>query len=74
MNEELLTSIAVETFLDRWMNEPGFPGQLRNDPRTVLASLGFNPTEELVASLMNLEPNTSFEDLKERISKGVNLN
>ena len=73
MNEDLLTSKAVDTFLDRWMNDPGFPEQLRKDPRKVFLNMNLVPSEELIESLMKAGASLPFEELKERISKGVNM-
>ena len=73
MNDELLTRQAVETFLDRWMNDPGFPEQLRKDPRKVFLSMNLVPSEELLESLMKSGASLPFEELKERISKGISM-
>ena len=74
MNGDLMTNQAVEAFLDRWMNEPGFPEQLRKDPRKVFQSLNLVPSEELINSILQAGASLPIEELKERISKGVQLN
>ncbi len=60
---------ATDVFMDRWTNDPSFPHQLKADPETALRSCGIEPEEEAVQTLRDIDPGTSIEELKKRISK-----
>jgi hypothetical protein len=71
---ELLTKKAVDTFMDRWINDPSFARQLKADPKAALTSCRIEPWDHLVNSLEDVDKNTPAEELRKRISKGTTLN
>ena len=62
---------AASVFMDRWMNDPAFPRQLRADPAATLRSCGIEPEEQLVRSLKDVDSRTPAEELQKRVSKAL---
>ena len=61
---------AVEQLLDRWMNEPQFREQLRQDPEGTVRGAGVELDADEWAALRSTDFNLSDEELQTRISKG----
>ena len=59
----------AEQLLDRWMNDPGFKGQMRADPVGAARGIGAMLDGDDVAALQSIDWTLSDEELTERISK-----
>ncbi len=62
---------AVESLLDRWMNEPGFRAEMRQDPEGTVQRSGAEPDPDEWAALRDIDWNASDEELQSRVSKMV---
>ena len=71
---ELLAKKAVDTFMDRWMNDPSFIHLLKADPEATLRSCDIEPWDHLVESLKDVDDSVPAEELQARVSKGMTLN
>lgn len=55
--------------MDRWMNEPAFRDQLRNDPEGTVQRSGVKLDADELAALRSVDWSLSDEELKARASK-----
>jgi hypothetical protein len=69
IDPELLTKKTVDTFMDKWLNDPSFARQLKADPKAALKTCGMEPSDQLVNSFKDVDKNTPAEELRKRISK-----
>ncbi len=60
---------AVETLLDRWMNEPGFRTEMRRDPEGTVQRSGAELDGDEWAALRTVDWNLPDEELQTRASK-----
>ena len=60
---------AVETLMDRWMNEPAFRTAMRQDPEGTVKRTGVALDADEWAALRSVDWNLSDEELKARASK-----
>ncbi len=58
-----------EVLLDRWMNDPGFRSQMRQDPVAAIQQAGLTVEAEDEKDLRATDWTLSDEELAERISK-----
>jgi hypothetical protein len=65
---------GVEQLVEKWLNEPGFREKMRKDPGGTVASCGISLNAEEWATMKNVVMSTSDEELKARVSKGLNRN
>ncbi len=72
--QRLLTKTEVDSLIDRWLNDPSFARQLKDNPSSALRSCGLEPGRDLVESLRNVDSSTPIEELQRRVSKGTTLN
>ena len=72
--QEMLSKEGVDRFMERWINDPRFPGQLKADPHAAFSSVGLEAGPELVAAMRAMDGAMPFEELRERVSKGTTLN
>jgi hypothetical protein len=61
---------AVETLLDRWMNEPGFREALRQDPEGAVRATGLVLSADEWDALRAVDFSLSDEELQARVSRG----
>jgi len=73
-DRELLTKKSVDTFMDRWMNDPSFISQLKTDPKAALRSCDIEPWDHLVETLKNVDDSVPVEELQKRVSKAMMTN
>jgi hypothetical protein len=59
---------AVETLIDRWINEPAFREQLRTDPEGTVRASGAQLDEDEWAALRGVDWSLSDEELQSRAS------
>lgn len=64
-----MSRAAVETLLDRWMNEPAFRAELRRDPEGVVRRSGAALDEDEWAALRKIDWSLPDEELRARASK-----
>ena len=62
---------AMQQLTDRFMNDPEFREQMRQDPEGTAEAQGFQLDEEDRQALQSIEWNQSDEQLKERVSKSM---
>ena len=62
----------MQQLADRFMNDPDFREQMRQDPEGAAKRTGLELDEEDRQALQSIEWNQPDEELKERISKGSN--
>ena len=60
---------AVETLMDRWMNEPQFREALRQDPEAAVKAVGVTLSDDEWAALRSIDWNQSDDELQARVSK-----
>ena len=60
---------AVESLMDRWVNEPSFRVALRADPEGTVRRSGVELDEEELAALRNTDWSLPDEELQARASK-----
>ncbi len=60
---------AVEILVDRWMNEPEFRAEMRQDPQGTVKRTGAALDDDEWAALSNIDWNASDEELQSRVSK-----
>jgi hypothetical protein len=60
---------AVEELMDRWMNEPEFRQQMKNDPEGTVRATGVELDETEWSALRSMDWNASDEELQARASK-----
>ena len=60
---------AIDTLLDRWMNEPGFRTSLTTDPEATVAAAGLSLTDDEWATLKAAVAGLDGGDLGTRLSK-----
>jgi hypothetical protein len=57
---------AVETLIDRWMNEPGFRTEMRRDAEGTVKRAGVALDQDEWAALRDIDWNLSDEELRTR--------
>lgn len=62
---------AVETLMDRWMNEPAFRAELRANPEATVKAAGVQLDEDELAALKAMDFNLPDEELQARVSKAA---
>ncbi|HLJ54510.1 MAG TPA: Os1348 family NHLP clan protein [Chthonomonadaceae bacterium] len=60
---------AIETLMDRWMNEPAFRAEMRANPEAAVKASGIELTEDEQAALKGIDFSLSDEELQARVSK-----
>ncbi len=60
---------AMQQLTDRFMNDPEFREQMRQDPEGAAEAQGFQLDEEDRQALRNIDWSQSGEELKPRVSK-----
>jgi hypothetical protein len=60
---------AVETLMDRWINEPGFRAEMRANPEGAVKAAGIQLDEDELAALKAVDFNLADEELQARVSK-----
>ncbi len=60
---------AVETLMDRWINEPAFRTQMRQDPEGAVKRSGVELNDEEWAALRSIDWSLSDTELQTRVSK-----
>lgn len=60
---------AVESLIDRWINDPVFREELRKDPEGAIRSTGVELDEEEWAALRRIDWGLTDEDLRLQVSK-----
>lgn len=60
---------AIETLMDRWMNEPAFRAELRADPEAAVKKSGVQLDEDELTALKAMDFNLEDEELQARVSK-----
>ncbi len=60
---------AVEMLVDRWMNEPGFRTEMRQDPTGTVQRSDAALDDEERTALGNIDWSLSDEELQSRVSK-----
>ena len=60
---------AIETLMDRWMNDPAFRAEMRADPEAAVKASGLHLDEDELAALKAIDFNLADEDLQARVSK-----
>ncbi len=61
---------AMQQLTDRFMNDPEFREQMRQDPEGAAEAQGFQLDEEDRQALRDIDWSQSGEELKPRVSKG----
>ena len=54
---------AVETLVDRWLNDPAFRGQVRADPECAIQATGVALDADHSSALKNVDWTASDQDL-----------
>ncbi len=62
---------AVESLIDRWVNDPSFRVALRADPEGAVRRSGVEVDQEELAALLAVDWNVSDEELHGRLSHGM---
>jgi hypothetical protein len=62
---------AVESLIDRWINEPAFRQDLRTDPEGAVRRSGAELAEDEWAALHKVDWSLSDEELQARVSKAL---
>lgn len=62
---------AVESLIDRWVNEPHFRTELRDDPEGAVHRSGIELTGEEWAALRSVDWGLSDEQLEKRINYSI---
>lgn len=57
---------ALETLMDRWVNEPGFRDQLRADPEATVRQTGVSLSQDEWAALRSVDWSLPDEQLQVR--------
>jgi hypothetical protein len=65
---------GVDRLIEKWLNEPGFREKMKKDPEGTVKNCGIALNVEEWATVRNVVMSTSDEELKARISKGLNQN
>lgn len=60
---------AVETVMERWMDDPSFRSQMRQDPEGTIRRNHIELDSEEMAALSNTDWTASDEELQSRVSK-----
>ncbi|MGO9059537.1 MAG: Os1348 family NHLP clan protein [Candidatus Binataceae bacterium] len=63
-----MSRAAVETLIDRWMNEPDFRAALRQDAEAAVRTSGVELTSEEWDALRRIDWNLSDEELQSRVN------
>ncbi|HMS40831.1 MAG TPA: Os1348 family NHLP clan protein [Pyrinomonadaceae bacterium] len=61
---------AVETLMDKWMNDTNFRDELRTDAEGTIKATGFDLDADEWAAVRNMDFSQSDEELMSRASKG----
>jgi hypothetical protein len=62
---------AVETLIDRWINEPAFRQELRTDPEGAVRAAGAVLEAEEWAALRSVDWSLTDEELQTRVSRAL---
>lgn len=62
---------AVETLMDRWVNEPAFRAALRSDPEAAIRRIGIELDEEEMTAFGKIDWGLPEEELQARVSRGM---
>lgn len=60
---------AIGELVDRWINEPTFRAELRQDPEGAVRRSGVQLNEDEMAALRNIDWNLPDEELRSRLNK-----
>ena len=60
---------AIETLMDRWMNDVSFRAELRANPEAAVKASGVTLTVDELAALKNFDFSASDDELHARVSK-----
>ena len=63
-----MSRAAVETLIDRWMNEPDFRSALRQDAEAAVHTSGVDLSAEEWGALRQIDWNLPDEELQSRIN------
>lgn len=66
-----MSRVAVEDLIDRWINEPSFRAEIRQDPEGAVRRTGLELTEDEWAALRNVDWQLSDEELTARANMGA---
>lgn len=61
---------AVGKLIDRWLNEPKFRDEIRNDPEGTVKKAGVELSPDEWKALRNVNWDMSDEELKSRVNLG----
>lgn len=64
---------SMQTLLERWMNDPEFRAQIRQDPEGTVRATGLELTEDEWMALRAVPWELSDEELRERVTKAGTL-
>ncbi len=62
---------AFEQIMDRYEQDPGFREGLKTDPVTTVEAAGIEVDDEVRGFLQTIGPETSDEELRQRVTKGL---
>ena len=62
---------AVETLMDRWMNEPQFREALRQDLEAAVKAAGVTLSDDEWAALRSIDWTLSDDELQARVSRAA---
>ena len=60
---------AIGELVDRWINEPAFRAELRQDPEGAVRRSGVQLNEDEMSALRNIDWNLPDEELRSRLNK-----
>jgi hypothetical protein len=66
-----MAQAAVQTLVDRWLNDPSFRGALRADPEAAVRATGLDLDADEWAALRAIDWKTSDSELEARLSPGT---
>ena len=64
---------GVDQLVEKYLNEPGFRGKMAKDPEGTVKSAGITLNKEEWATVRNVVMTTSDEALRQRVSKGFQV-
>ena len=60
---------AIGELVDRWINEPAFRAELRQDPEGAVRRSGIQLNDDEMATLRNIDWSLPDEELRSRLNK-----
>ena len=60
---------AIGELVDRWINEPAFRAELRQDPEGAVRRSGIQLNDDELAALRNVDWSLPDEELRSRLNK-----